>query len=475
MSNVTLPQAGLAYSVLWLAFALFVWIMAVSEWQRTRKRDYYFISLAFTILTFRLLLPYILLAIDQTGSTWATHSFVIVANAAWENISFAILAGVVIIRMVRSHHRFEKHLIPYVGFIFLLVLELILADRFFPTRNFVVWTPFVFTLLNIGILSFAVISCFALKQSVHRLFKGAFCLFYAHQVVVFYFYVGKPHSLFKYARDVLPILGASFIVLAVHASIRSEIESKTRRLKELDAAKSRFVAVVSHELRTPLSSMKMSYDLLLSDKLGELKSGQKEVLHIIKKNAERLIRMIDELLDISRIERGAFDLNLKRGDLTEFVRKLVAEAKESLLNHSTELRATIPSKPIDIWFDADKLSQVIINLLANADQHNKEGGTIQILVDDSADFARIEVADQGAGMPPKQTKKIFDSFVRATPASPGQSGLGLGLAIAKQIVEAHDGAISVVKTGPEGTTFRFTIRKHLGETAPRVEAAEEGT
>ncbi len=458
----TPPEAELAYQVLGLAFALFVWIMAFSEWQRTHNRDYYVIGLAFTILVIRLLFPYLFFAISHVSERPISRSFTILVTYAWENLSFAILAGVVIIRMARSHLRFEKLLITYFGFIFLLVLEIIFFDRLLPYRDLMVWTPFLFTLLNIMILSFAIASCYALRGSVHHFYRKAFWLFYAHQVVAFFFYFDKSNYMFKYMADVLPILGASFIVLAVYTSIRNEIESKSLRLKQLDATKSRFMAVVSHELKTPLSSMKMSYDLLLSGKIGELTSQQNEAVSVVKNNADRLIRMIEELLDVSRIERGAFSLNLRKGDLSEFLRALVKESEKSLVKRSKQLVAALPAQPIEMLFDADKVSQVIINLLHNADRYNRDDGILKLTAKDGAKFVLFDVEDQGPGIPAHKTGRIFDSFVRAGRGSQDEGGLGLGLHIAKQIVEAHGGSIIVAETGERGTRVRFTLSKQLG-------------
>jgi len=469
----TPPEAELAYQVLGLAFALFVWIMAFSEWQRTHNRDYYVIGLAFTIMVIRLLFPYLFFAISYCGTRPISRSFTILVSYAWENLSFAIMAGVVIIRMTRSHLRFEKLLITYFGFIFLLVLEIIFFDRLLPYRDLMVWTPFLFTMLNIVILSFAITSCYALRGSVHHFYRKAFWLFYAHQVVVFFFYFDKSSYVFNYLGDVLPILGAAFIVLAVYTSIRNEIESKSLRLRQLDATKSRFLAVVSHELKTPLSSMKMSYDLLLSEKIGELTSHQNEAVSVIKNNADRLIRMIEELLDVSRIERGEFSLNLKKGDLREFLRALVKESKKNLVKRSKELVAALPAQPIEMLFDADKVSQVIINLLHNADRYNRDAGILRLTVKDGAKFVVFDVVDQGPGVPAEKMSRIFDSFVRAGRRSNGEGGLGLGLHIAKQIVEAHGGSIIVAETGERGTRIRFTLSKRLSADG-RDEKEEQG-
>jgi len=468
----TPPEAELAYQILGLAFALFVWIMAFSEWQRTHNRDYYVIGLAFTIWVIRLLFPYLFFAIGYLSERPVSRSFTILVTAAWENLSFAIMAGVVIIRMARSHLRFEKLLITYFGFIFLLVLEIIFFDRLLPYRDLMIWTPFLFTMLNIVILSFAIASCYALRGSVHHLFRKAFWFFYAHQLVVFFFYFDKSNYVFKYLGDVLPILGASFIVLAVYTSIRNEIESKSIRLKQLDATKSRFMAVVSHELKTPLSSMKMSYDLLLSGKIGALTSSQNEACSVIKSNADRLIRMIEELLDVSRIERGTFSLNLRKGDLTEFLRPIVKEAEKTLLKRSKALMATIPAIPIEMFFDRDKVSQVIINLLHNADRYNRYDGILKLTVRDRTKFVLFDVEDQGPGIPADKMDRIFDSFVRASSGSEGDGGLGLGLHITKQIVEAHGGSIIVAETSEHGTRIRFTLSKQLGAEGPDDKEAE---
>ena len=239
-----------------------------------------------------------------------------------------------------------------------------------------------------------------------------------------------------------------------------EIEGKTERLKELDRLKSKFIAIVSHELRTPLSAMKISNDLLLKKNIGQLNPRQEKLLSLIKKNNERLIRMINELLDLSRIESGKFQLNLKEIYINKFVKRIFEEFKLTIKDKDYDFQEIYSPNDMKISGDDDKLSQVILNLLQNAYKYTDEGGQIGVKTRNTRSDAIIEVFDTGKGLGIKEVDKVFESFYQIEEKDIKElGGLGLGLTISRYIIEAHGGTIDIATKEGLGTKIICSIPK----------------
>ncbi|QEU48003.1 cell wall metabolism sensor histidine kinase WalK [Schleiferilactobacillus harbinensis] len=230
-----------------------------------------------------------------------------------------------------------------------------------------------------------------------------------------------------------------------------------------------FVSNVSHELRTPLTSLR-SYIEALNDGAWKDPSIAPKFLKVTQNETDRMIRMINDLLSLSRIDRGTAKLNLEYVNLNEFLAYIIN--RFDMMIHSDEENAAGSGAPQkhyvikrnftsqDIWqeIDTDKMTQVIDNLMNNAIKYSPDGGTITVRLFRSREHVLISIADQGLGIPRADLAKVFDRFYRVDKArSRQQGGTGLGLAISKEIVEAHRGRIWVNSTEGRGSTFYISL------------------
>jgi two-component system, NtrC family, sensor histidine kinase KinB len=227
------------------------------------------------------------------------------------------------------------------------------------------------------------------------------------------------------------------------------------RLRRVDDLRNNLVSTVAHELRTPLTSLRMAIHLCLEQTAGPLTEKQADLLHAAREECERLQAMVDELLDLARIQSGRIDLHR----LPVAADALVEAAADAYRGAAQERRllldCEVPPDLPDVFADRERLQLVLSNLLANAIRHTPAGGkiTVRVRKGDSSSV-RFEVSDSGPGIPAEYQAAIFDKFV-CIPAMPG--GTGLGLSIAKEVVEAHAGRIGVESTPGKGATFWFTV------------------
>jgi two-component system sensor histidine kinase/response regulator len=232
-----------------------------------------------------------------------------------------------------------------------------------------------------------------------------------------------------------------------------------RRLKELDKMKSDFVSNVSHELRTPLTSIKGSVDNMLDGLTGSLNEKQVRYLARIKSNSDRLSRLINDLLDLSRIESGRVEVRSTTLSLTalaeEVAEHLRSLAAEKLI--TIEVPSTNPQ--VTAWADRDKVTQILINLIGNAVKFTPQNGKVTVALEkNSDDYVQISVDDTGPGILPEEKNKIFSKFYQLADVDKQKpKGSGLGLAISKALVEMHGGRIWVESEVGKGSTFSFTL------------------
>jgi signal transduction histidine kinase len=258
---------------------------------------------------------------------------------------------------------------------------------------------------------------------------------------------------------------------ATFNSMAQKVLQQIEDLKSLDKAKTEFLSIASHELRTPLTSIKGSLSLLNSGVAGGVSDTAKNLMTIALSETDRLIRIINELLDLAKIEARQFPLNCQWVWAHDLIEKTLAgltgfcqEAQVSLEHNDC--------KNIDLWADQDRLHQVLTNLLSNAVKFSPNGSTVrvQFLIDENSHL-RIEITDQGRGIAPEDQELIFEKFRQATSAqNPLVKGTGLGLTIAKALVEQHGGQIGVRSTPGQGATFYFTIPKWQNHSATDKQA-----
>lgn len=228
------------------------------------------------------------------------------------------------------------------------------------------------------------------------------------------------------------------------------------RLKELDRLKSEFVMTASHELRTPLTSIGMSIDLLREKATRKLDEKENELLSVAFEESQRLRALVNDLLDLSKIEAGKIDMEFISVPVRALFEKAVSPLKTQIEERSTELSLLVPEDMPDVKADPGKIIWVIVNLIANALRYIDKGGHISLRAEKIGSFAQISVQDDGIGIPYDYQSRIFEKFVQVKGAR-DEGGSGLGLAISKEIVRAHGGAIWVESEPGKGSTFTFTI------------------
>lgn len=230
---------------------------------------------------------------------------------------------------------------------------------------------------------------------------------------------------------------------------------RAAQLTELNRLKDELVMIAAHDIRAPLSVILGYCDILQGNEPGMTESG-KEILGRIQASANRLLAMVNNVLNLAALEEGRMELKLAPTQLGTVIREVMDSLAGMVEERQLEWHLEINGDDRPYELDAVKLSQVLQNLLSNAIKFNRPGGKIRIFANAVPDEILIEVQDTGRGMAPEQAQRAFQKFVRF--ASGSATGSGLGLAIAKGFVELHGGTISLETRRNEGTTFRFTLK-----------------
>ena len=279
---------------------------------------------------------------------------------------------------------------------------------------------------------------------------------------------GSPYEFHASAMRFLQALAGQCALVLANTSLVAqlqqnnlELEAANRRLRELDRLKSQFLSIATHELRTPLTII-MGYNSMLSDELANRATpAQQELLRMSIAGCQRLIRLVNSMLDMKQIEAGKMTMQMTATDLSACVRGVVNLFQAEAVRKEIHLSLGVPSRLPLLLLDRDRIEQVIINLLANAMKFTVAGGGIHVALRYSTEANTIEVAvqDTGVGIAPEDQEIIFDEFaqVQRHARDHRQEGSGLGLAIAKRIVEAHSGHISLHSKVGEGSTFTLIL------------------
>ena len=253
----------------------------------------------------------------------------------------------------------------------------------------------------------------------------------------------------------------------LNVGLEAKVRARTAELEQGDRLRSQFLSHVSHELKTPITSIKGFAQNLLDGLTGPLNEKQKRYVSRMSENSDRLIRMIEALLDRTRIQSGRLDLVPVELDLGHCVAdaveqlRLLAQAKQQTLD------AVVPPAPLMVWADRDRLIQIVTNLVQNAVKFTPEGGRITVTVKQETQvLAGVSVLDTGPGIPPEFLDQIFDPFFRAKEGRSDIKGLGLGLSIVRTLVELHGGAIAARSEPGQGAELYFTIPLRPMITAP---------
>lgn len=236
------------------------------------------------------------------------------------------------------------------------------------------------------------------------------------------------------------------------ARLDTVFHEMSHALDEASKYKQEMLAMVSHDLRSPLMSVQLSLAMLKAGKLGDLPADASKEAGIAEQNTSRLIKLINELLDIERLESGKFDLELKEGDLVEIVER-ASDSVEALAREKN-VSINVPEESVSAIFDADRAMQVFTNVLSNAVKFSPEGSEVTITVQKAESFAEVRIADRGPGIPDDKKEKIFERFQQAgADKQKEKSGSGLGLAIARALMVEHKGSIAVENNSEGGSVF----------------------
>ncbi|HLK31433.1 MAG TPA: ATP-binding protein [Terriglobales bacterium] len=247
-----------------------------------------------------------------------------------------------------------------------------------------------------------------------------------------------------------------------------ELAAANRKLQELDKLKSNFLSVATHELRTPLSVI-LGYNAMLAESLQDrLDDSERQTLAESIAACKRLIRMVNSMLNISQIESGKMKMDFAPTDLRRLVNGVAALFQQEARSRHLHLKVELPGRAPRVAVDAERIEQVLINLVGNAMKFTPAGGYIAIRVRHHPELRQVEISvqDNGVGIAPEDQARIFDEFAQVRRAHGGQeNGSGLGLAIARRIVEAHEGQLRVTSTPGVGSTFSFTLPVKTGDIA----------
>lgn len=241
----------------------------------------------------------------------------------------------------------------------------------------------------------------------------------------------------------------------LYAVERTRLEEARR---DLEHQRDRFFSSISHDLRTPIAAIKASLGVVLSNE----PKGMPEPLHRMLANADQaadeLQRLVDDLLQIARLQAGRVDLWLMDGDLRDVVRRYTEQAEPLMAARHQKLELRLPPDPVPVRMDAERLGRALTNLVGNAQKYGRENGHVWVSVEVHDDEARVVVADDGPGIDPAEHERIFQPYYRTPQGEAGgQPGSGLGLAIARSLVELHGGRLWVENAPGAGARFSLAL------------------
>ena len=237
-----------------------------------------------------------------------------------------------------------------------------------------------------------------------------------------------------------------------------EMIEQVQTLRELNAVKNKFLGIAAHDLRNPLSTIQGFSQILLEEEAGPMNEDQKEFSSLILKSSRNMLSLVNELLDVSVIESGKLEVELKEGSLEELIEERVRVSQAAANKKKLTLSINLPEKQRSVFFDELRITQVLDNLISNAIKFSPSGKSIFVSLEYPGVEARICVRDEGPGLSDEDKTMLFGEFQKlsARPTG-GEASTGLGLSIVKKIVEAHRGRVWVESSPGEGASFIFSL------------------
>lgn len=240
-----------------------------------------------------------------------------------------------------------------------------------------------------------------------------------------------------------------------------QLRNANKRLKELDQTKDEFISMASHQLRTPLTTIKGYLSMVLEGDVGPITKNEKKMIQQAFDSAERMVFLIADLLNVSRLQSGKFVIDNKPTDLAKMIRTEVEQLKDTAAHHNLSLTCRVPSKMPLLALDETKIRQVVMNFLDNAIYYTPAGGSISVELELTSESIKYTVTDTGLGVPKEEQHHLFSKFYRAGNARKMRpDGTGLGLFMARKVIVAQGGSVIFKSTEGKGSTFGFSFPRH---------------
>jgi signal transduction histidine kinase len=294
------------------------------------------------------------------------------------------------------------------------------------------------------------------------LFFLASCLLEALELIPHYSLAFIPDKLYydfsHLSAATASLLLASLLITFTTSYLSERLREKQRRIEQLSTAQVDFLNAVMHEAKSPLTSIIGYVDLMEKKSLGPITNEEAKSLQIIKRQSQRILAMVNDLLSIARLESGHTKFDKRPANLQEIASRVIEELTPALAGKKLSLVKEFDSRTPVVSLDEDKMVEVLTNLLSNAVKFSNEGGRIFISISSLGQEALVSVRDEGVGIHPTDLPHIFERFYRASKESTERKGTGLGLALCRTIVEGHGGRLWAVSAGPgQGAVFHFTL------------------
>jgi signal transduction histidine kinase len=258
--------------------------------------------------------------------------------------------------------------------------------------------------------------------------------------------------------DLLKTFASQAVIAIENVRLFNEIQEKSLQLELANRHKSEFLANMSHELRTPLNAIIGFSEALLEKMFGEINEKQEDYLKDIHSSGQHLLSLINDILDLAKVEAGRMELNLGTFDLPSAIDNALTLIRERAMRHGIGLSVEVDSRLGELNADERKLKQILLNLLSNAVKFTAEGGKIKVGARQIDDMVEIAVSDMGIGIALKDQAAVFEEFKQVgSDYTRKAEGTGLGLALTRKLVELHGGTIRLESEPGKGSTFTFTL------------------